>query len=142
MGPSNLLWAEPTGYRASMVGFPYDDLDGWRTVYPPQVFIDQMEKVASGFREGIAILEQARSKMPPEIRNNLGRLPAEWIALQREIDVARASELHFQSTANQSRFVMARDALAKATTRRGRPPVARGAGTLARGGDRRRPPTL
>ena len=29
-GPSALLWSKPTGYRATMVGFPYDDLDAWR----------------------------------------------------------------------------------------------------------------
>lgn len=27
-GPKNLLFAEPTGYSASMLGFPYDDLAG------------------------------------------------------------------------------------------------------------------
>ncbi len=32
-GPSNLLYANPTGYTSSMVGFPYDDLDGWRGPY-------------------------------------------------------------------------------------------------------------
>jgi len=115
-GPSNLLWATTTGYRATMVGFPYDDLAGWRSVYPAQVFIDQMEKVARGFDAGIALLAEARSKMPPEIKGDLGRLPPEWVALQREIDVAQASAIHFTSVANQSRFVQARDALAKATT--------------------------
>ncbi len=33
LGPANLMWAEPTGYRATMVGFPYDDLDGWLASY-------------------------------------------------------------------------------------------------------------
>lgn len=33
LGPANLVWAEPTGYRATMVGFPYDDLDGWLASY-------------------------------------------------------------------------------------------------------------
>ncbi|MCX6905927.1 MAG: hypothetical protein NTW03_21100 [Verrucomicrobia bacterium] len=27
MGPANLLWGAPTGYRATMVGFPSDDLE-------------------------------------------------------------------------------------------------------------------
>jgi hypothetical protein len=54
--------------------------------------------------------------MPMEIKSDLGRLPPEWGALQREIDVAQVSAIHFASVANQSRFVMARDELAKATT--------------------------
>ena len=99
-----------------MVGFPYDDLAAWRTEYPPQVFVDQLELVAGGFQKGIGALEDAQAAMPSELKNNLGQLPPEWVALQREIDVARTAAIHFQSTANQSRFVMARDALAKATT--------------------------
>ena len=45
LGPANLLWSEPTRYHATMVGFPYDDLDAWRAVYPPEIFIQQLEKV-------------------------------------------------------------------------------------------------
>src|SRR5690606_33209808 len=37
-GPSNLLYLKPTHYAATMVGFPYDDLDGWRGQYPKDVF--------------------------------------------------------------------------------------------------------
>lgn len=83
LGPANLLWAEPTGYSASMVGFPHDDLDGWRAVYPPEVFIAQFEKVAHGF-------EAALRK------------------LNRPNDIAEAAAIHFQSTANQAKFILAR----------------------------------
>ena len=38
MGPANLLYQQPTGYSATMVGFPYDDLARWRGPYPPEVF--------------------------------------------------------------------------------------------------------
>ena len=31
---------------AEMVGFPYDDLNGWRAIYPPEIFVQQFEKVA------------------------------------------------------------------------------------------------
>lgn len=48
MGPANPLYLEPTGYRASMVGIPYDALDDWRSVYPAETFVRQMEKVAEG----------------------------------------------------------------------------------------------
>ncbi len=59
LGPANLLWEKPTGYRASMVGFPYDDVDGWRAVYPTEVLISQFEKIAGGFEGAIAELRKA-----------------------------------------------------------------------------------
>ena len=56
MGPANPLYLEPTGYRASMVGIPYDALDDWRSVYPAETFVRQMEKVAEGFACGCEAL--------------------------------------------------------------------------------------
>ena len=106
LGPANLLFGKATGYGATMVGFPYDDLAGWRAVYPPQVFIDQMEKVAHGFASGGALL---RRSLPARLTTDPDR------ALLSELRIASAAELHFRSVANQSRFVVARDALAKAT---------------------------
>src|SRR5690606_26464584 len=38
-GPANLLYDRPTGYKSTMVGFPYDDLEGWRGSYPPEVLL-------------------------------------------------------------------------------------------------------
>ncbi len=101
-GPSNLLWAQPTGYSATMVGFPYDDLNGWRAIYPPEVFIGQFEAICQGWQPGLARLEEGLAKAPDEYRP----------ALERELSVARAAHLHFRTVANQARFVMARDALA------------------------------
>ena len=98
LGPANLLWENPTGYRATMVGFPYDDLAQWRSVYPADVFIAQMEKVASGFVE-------ARRKWPNR------SYPGE---VRRELNVIEAAAIHFQSTANQASFVRSRDSLNKA----------------------------
>jgi len=116
VGPANLLWAEPTGYRATMVGFPYDDIANWCSVYLPPIFIEQLEKVADGFKDGIATLRGAYSTMPREIKFKPGKHPPEWVALRRECDVATVSAIHFQSAANQARFIVARDGLAKATT--------------------------
>ncbi len=36
-----------------MWGIPYDDLDGWRGPYPPEVLAAQFEKMAEGLRLGI-----------------------------------------------------------------------------------------
>jgi hypothetical protein len=68
IGPANLLWEKPTGYRATMVGFPYDDLERWRSVYPSDVFIAQMEKVASGF--AAALGKWTKRSYPAEVRGN------------------------------------------------------------------------
>ncbi len=110
LGPANLLWAEPTGLPATMVGFPYDDLEAWRAVYPPGVFIGQLEKVADGFDAALAQLRAAVATpgtgTPPE--------PAQRRAFLQECRVAEAAAVHFRSTANQARFVLTRRAIAAA----------------------------
>lgn len=105
-GPSNLLWAEPTGYRASMVGFPYDDLDGWRGPYPATVFAAQLEKVADGFDHAIRLLADATVSE----RNPVGSPRAIGeAALIGELRVAEAAAIHWRSVANQTRFTLARN---------------------------------
>ena len=108
VGPANPLWGEPTGYAASMVGFPYDDLDAWRAVYPPEVFIGQFEKVAAGF-------EHAHANLAAAFQACQNKLTAEQrtVALQ-ELSVGEAAAIHFRTVANQARFVMARRQLNKA----------------------------
>lgn len=115
MGPANLLWEKPTGYRASMVGFPYDDLDAWRSVFPAEVYARQFKKMADGFDAAIEELYHRYF-----VRGDV--IPLEkwqWAALQSELSVARACAIHFRSVANQAEFVMARDALAKKAGNRG-----------------------
>jgi hypothetical protein len=94
-GPANLLYREPTGYRATMVGFPYDDLERWASLYPSDVFLRQWRKVADGWAAGLATLDQARAVAPSPA------LEAEW-------RVAEAAGLHFRSVANQVEFVLVR----------------------------------
>lgn len=101
LGPANLFFEKATGYRATMVGFPYDDLDRWRAVYPPDVFIRQMEKVADGFGAAILDLKALEDRSMKSRHRH---------ALESEIRVAEACELHFRSVANQARFVEARRA--------------------------------
>ena len=109
MGPANLLWGEPTGYKASMVGLPYDDLESWRAVFPTDVFIGQFKKVADGFERAAYNLRQAALDI------NLKRDQAHMLA--GELNVMDACAIHFRSVANQSRFVAARQALAGAITK-------------------------
>ena len=86
-----------------MWGIPYDDLDGWRGPYPPEVFAAQFEKIVAGWQPGIAELRVAVEKSPPDRRQEA----------QADLRLAQAAAINFQSVANQSRFILARDALAK-----------------------------
>lgn len=101
-GPANPLYATPTGYKASGWGIPYDDLDGWRGPYPPEVFSAQFDRMAKEWQPGTRELQIALDKSPPELRD----------AIAADLRMARAAAIHFQSVANQVHFVIARDALA------------------------------
>jgi hypothetical protein len=103
IGPANAMYASKTGYKATMWGIPYDDLDGWRGPYPPAVFAAQFDKMAEGWRLGLAELQVAVEKAPSDRRNDA----------QADLRFAQAAGINFLSVANQSRFVLARDALAK-----------------------------
>lgn len=102
VGPANLLYLEPTGYASTMVGFPYDDVDGWRGIYPAEVLAGQFEKVASGWREGLAAWKEATGQIEG---------PRERANAQSDLVVAEAAGLHFESVANQIRFTLAWNAL-------------------------------
>lgn len=99
MGPSNPLLIKPSGYNSTMVGQPHDDLNKWRAVYPTDVWIKQMERSATGFAEGVKLLEKAREVVDAEYRDQLENL-------YRRAETAR---IHLQSAAEQGRFVEARD---------------------------------
>ena len=105
VGPANLLWPAPTGYRATMVGIPYDDLNSWRAVYPEDVFIAQLRKTADGFEEGAKQLRAAPRQCDdaPSTR-----------ALEEEANIAEAAAIHFRSVANQAEFVVLREQRANA----------------------------
>lgn len=89
-GPANPLYARKTGWRSTMVGIPYDDIDGWRTLYPRAVYADLIGKVADGFEVGCKLME--------------------GVAEKRELDMFRAEQMHFASCRDQAKFVIARDA--------------------------------
>lgn len=104
-GPANLLYSTPTGMNCGPVCFPYDDLAHWSPPYPKQVLAAQFQKVADGWNQGIALLRTAQSEVPADKRA--------WA--QTDLGVAEAAQIHFASTANQIRFILARDACAIAT---------------------------
>ncbi|MBL7646609.1 MAG: hypothetical protein JNK74_10510 [Candidatus Hydrogenedentes bacterium] len=105
VGPSNLLWGTPTGYGATMVCFPYDNLDAWRVQFPRDIFIKQFTIMAEGFNGAAdALAAEDASGLDATQKANLAQ----------ELRITRACALHFQSVADQAAFIVARDALAKA----------------------------
>ncbi len=101
VGPANLLYQNATGYQPSMVCFPYDGLNAWCGPFPPGVYAAQFQKVASGFAEGLEHLESAAALAPPE----------KQAYVTEDMSVARAAWSHFQTVANQVRYLIARDRL-------------------------------
>ncbi|MDZ4199334.1 MAG: hypothetical protein U1E27_08620, partial [Kiritimatiellia bacterium] len=98
LGPANLLFAEPTGYASSLVGFPYDDLSHWRGAYPEDLFESQFRKVSEGWAEGLDGLRRAEPRVE-------SRHESEFQALMR---IATAVYSHFRSAYLQIRFIRLR----------------------------------
>lgn len=98
-GPANLLHMKPTGFDATMIGFPYDDLQGWRGIYPESVFAKQFMKLASGWKKGLQLLEKSRKFVLPEAEREFDSL----------VTAASAAYFHFHSTYLQIEFVRTRN---------------------------------
>lgn len=88
-GVSNLLFPEPTGYKATMTCYAYDDLDSWRSIYPVEIFEDQLDRLCRLWAEGMALLEDDGSEL--------------WI-------MAKTAFIQFSACLNQVRFYRARKA--------------------------------
>ncbi len=101
LGPANLLYGRRTGWRTTMVGFPYDDLERWCPPYPPAVFASQLETMADLWQQGVDALQAAVEQASADKRP----------LAEAELRYARAALLYFQSAANQVRFILQRDAL-------------------------------
>lgn len=97
-GPSALFYPEPTGYDSTMVGFPYDDVDRWRHIYPLDVFKEQFKRLSEGWKRGLDVLEATKSE--GEQYNEL-------------LSMSRVACCRFASAYNHVRFVTTRDELAK-----------------------------
>jgi len=95
IGPANLLHALPTGFVATQVGLPFDDLDGWRGPYSAATFQSQFEKLAKLWGLGVDALHELLKLHPSD-------------ALEDEWRIAETCRIHFRSAANQIQFVRAR----------------------------------
>jgi hypothetical protein len=102
IGPANPLYAAKTGFHATMWGIPYDDVESWRGPYPAPVFAAQFEKMADLWDAGLSELEAAVHEAPADRRK----------AVRADLRYACAAAINFRSVANQTRFILARAALA------------------------------
>jgi len=96
-GVSNLLFTEPTGYASTMTCYAYDDLEHWRSIYPEDVFENQLAKLCEKWAEGLALLEDDGSEL--------------YI-------MAKAAYIQFSACWNQARFYRARNAKDTGTMKR------------------------
>ncbi|RLT19315.1 MAG: hypothetical protein DWI28_02935 [Planctomycetota bacterium] len=94
-GVANPLWLEPTGYRSTMSGFGYDDVDGWRAVYPPDIFASQLTLLETQMLSAVRVAR-------PHIGVSDG--------LEQDIRYAEAAAIIFGSVADQTRFYILRKA--------------------------------
>ncbi len=101
MGPANLLWEKPTGRAATMVCFPYDDLEQWRSQYPAAVLIAQFRKVAAGFTATIEDARKTLESVPPDAQG-LERF-------EETLRMAEVCAIMCDSVANQAEFIALRD---------------------------------
>ena len=105
-GPANLLYPVPTGRKATMVGFPFDNIDTWRAQFPPDIYAAQFEKMATLWKPGLVDFEKALNKQTDPLYHS---------RLQKDFAIAQTCCQFFQSIANQTRFTTARNALTSET---------------------------
>jgi hypothetical protein len=89
-----------------MVGFAYDDLEAWRSIYPPEVFAAQLYKVADGFMNALTRFKVAipQSSATRQHRSSLAL----------EMGLAETVAVHYRSVANQAMLIIHRSELLKA----------------------------
>jgi len=104
-GPGNLLHLTPTGYNATMVGFPYDDVHRWRAIYPPETFEEQFRLLTEGWEQGLSLLIEAGRQLTDSHKQD---------AYTNLLHNALGAYYHFRSTYHQIAFVLERERLAGA----------------------------
>lgn len=106
-GPSNLLYVEPTGLKATMVGFPFDDIESWVDKYHPEAMIKQLEKLSDIWKDGLYIFSKTLSKTKNAKQKKY---------IEEDYKIAEAAYLYFKSAANQIKFTLARNKLTSDST--------------------------
>lgn len=100
--PQNYAPAAPfyeykTGYAASMIGFPHDALNTWKSIYSEKDFYNQFNKLVTKWKEGLDLLEGCVAK-----RNE---------KFDELLCISKGVYNHYRSTLNHIGFVMERNRL-------------------------------
>lgn len=98
LGAANLFYAKPTGYTATMVGFPYDDLVSWRGNFTEIQFQQGLKNMLAQWGDGLKCLENCK----------------EDSLVQELYRMAELVYVQFSSLLNQTRYILAREAGDKA----------------------------
>jgi len=53
MGPANLLYEKQSGLKATMTGYPYDDIESWRAIFPLDVYENSLKTLSEIWKEGL-----------------------------------------------------------------------------------------
>lgn len=98
-GPQNFspmapFFLQKTGYEASMIGYPYDDLEKWTSIYPVDVYENEYRLLCEEWSEGLEALLKLKGKNPE---------------LDEVILMAAAVNCQYQSAYHHIRFVKCRD---------------------------------
>lgn len=93
-GCANLFYDKPTKLNSTMIGYPFDDIDGWRGNYPREVLLSQLKKLSDGWDEGVKILETAKNSNP---------------AFEELKTIAGAAGSHFKSAYFLTEWILTKD---------------------------------
>ena len=93
--PANLLYPKPTGFTATMVCYPYDDLNSWRGIFPKEVYMGQLQKMVDLWQRGMDLFDTVDLDSNPYLRELY--------------DVSLACLVHFRGMLNQCNFVKERE---------------------------------
>ena len=57
VGASNLLYPSKTGYKATMVGFPFDDVNSWVGNYTKKEYVSLLKNLLALWEKGLSLVE-------------------------------------------------------------------------------------
>ena len=60
VGSANLMYPEPTGYKATMVTFPYDNYKLWCGNYSPENYLNLLGKLLEKWEQGLNLLNEIK----------------------------------------------------------------------------------
>lgn len=101
MGPSNPLFEHKSHLLATMTGYPYDDTEQWRSVYPIDIFANQLRLVSEGFKAGIDKLTSSVTEQDLAQNKRLAEF----------VDIAICTYCLFRSSYQQTVYNVTRDKL-------------------------------